>query len=381
MSRRICISGCLAAVIVSFAHYADASEIALCTDLGTVVIELDEAAAPLHAANFLNYAQRGHYNGTVFHRVIPDFMAQAGGYDRQLRARIADTAVENESKNGLSNSRGTVAAARTAEPHSAAAQFFINLVDNSQLDGSPNSWGYTVFGTVTEGMEIIDAIAELPTHGSGPFPTDVPDPLVRIVSASARDKAILDNVDGPDLQAALLARIDAAREMNDTDATLEWISHYRSTCAPVGEDLLVEEARSAINVEEPLRAQYALEEYFASVSDTHRLYAQARELYSAIDPNQQSLGASPFSQCSAPSTPEVPDGTRDSLDIMIRGQTAVQDFMRASTAYLECLDELIDAGDTTSQQLTIDEYNRVVDLTQTLGDEFNQQVRAYRARQ
>ncbi|MCZ6459959.1 MAG: peptidylprolyl isomerase, partial [Gammaproteobacteria bacterium] len=123
------------------------------TTQGTFVLELEGKRAPLTVRNFLSLVDSGHYDGTIFHRVIHDFMIQGGGYTPDLNARKSAETIPNESGNGLSNTYGTVVMARTSDPHSASAQFFVNVADNTRLDPSPGSWGYTVFGYVIEGME------------------------------------------------------------------------------------------------------------------------------------------------------------------------------------------------------------------------------------
>src|SRR5262249_20377611 len=136
------------------------------TNFGTFTIELLADSAPLTVENFLAYVDAGHYNGTIFHRVIPRFMAQGGGYSTGLEKKPTRASVRNEADNGLKNLRGTVAMARTSDPNSATAQFFVNLVDNAFLDHKDKSergWGYTVFGRVTSGMEIVDQIATVKT--------------------------------------------------------------------------------------------------------------------------------------------------------------------------------------------------------------------------
>jgi peptidyl-prolyl cis-trans isomerase B (cyclophilin B) len=157
------------------------------TDLGAIHLELDEAKAPTTVANFLAYVDAGHYVGTIFHRVIPGFMAQCGGYDTALEKKPVRAPIENEASFALKNLRGTVAMARTSEPHSATSQFFINVKDNAFLDHtskSGNGWGYAVFGCVTAGMEIVDRIVSVPTGAVGPFSKDAP--LDNIVIRSAR---------------------------------------------------------------------------------------------------------------------------------------------------------------------------------------------------
>jgi peptidyl-prolyl cis-trans isomerase B (cyclophilin B) len=143
-----------------------APRVALELSRGTIVIELATAEAPLTTSRFLENVRSGFYDGTVFHRVIPGFMIQGGGYNLDLDLESIDTVLVNEADNGLANVRGTVAMARKADPHSATTQFFINLVDNPYLDHQSKSdagWGYAVFGTVVEGMEVVDAIAGVET--------------------------------------------------------------------------------------------------------------------------------------------------------------------------------------------------------------------------
>ena len=147
------------------------------TSAGRIVLELDRQAAPDTVANFIGYVEDGFYNGTMFHRVIPDFMVQGGGYRTDYREPPTRDPIRNEADNGLENARGSIAMARTSDPHSASSQFFINLVDNDFLNfRAPRGqgWGYAVFGKVVEGMDVVDAIAAVPTGPGGPFPTDVP---------------------------------------------------------------------------------------------------------------------------------------------------------------------------------------------------------------
>jgi cyclophilin family peptidyl-prolyl cis-trans isomerase len=149
------------------------------TNLGTIVVELNSTAAPKSTANFLQYAKSGFYKGTIFHRVIPGFMIQGGGFDSQLNQKTTLAPIENEAKNGLKNLRGTLAMARTNNPHSATAQFFINHKDNGNLDyPSFDSWGYAVFGKVIQGIEVVDKIAQVPTANAGPHQNVPQTPVV-----------------------------------------------------------------------------------------------------------------------------------------------------------------------------------------------------------
>jgi cyclophilin family peptidyl-prolyl cis-trans isomerase len=144
------------------------------TTMGTFKLELDGKAAPITVGHFLGLVDSGFYDGLIFHRVIPGFMAQAGGYTPGLDLKEDDVTIPNESGNGISNMRGTIAMARTGDPHSANSQFFINVVDNNRLDPGNNRWGYTVFGYVIEGMEIVDKIVAVKTGPQGKLRSDVP---------------------------------------------------------------------------------------------------------------------------------------------------------------------------------------------------------------
>lgn len=144
------------------------------TSMGKIVAELNNEKAPKSVANFLQYTRDGFYNGTIFHRVIPGFMIQGGGFDEKMTQKPTRATVENEAKNGLKNARGTLAMARKPDPHSATAQFFVNHKDNDFLNyPGQDGWGYTVFGKVTQGMDIVDKIASTPT-GFARGMSDVP---------------------------------------------------------------------------------------------------------------------------------------------------------------------------------------------------------------
>ncbi|MEH6374835.1 peptidylprolyl isomerase [Streptomyces sp. KLMMK] len=152
------------------------TKVRLSTNHGDIVLELNSEKAPKTVQNFLEYVDAGHYNGTIFHRVISSFMIQGGGFTPDMQQKPANAPIENEANNGLQNNRGTVAMARTNDPHSASAQFFINTVDNDFLNHSsptPQGWGYAVFGKVVEGADVVDAIRDVRTANKG-FHQDVP---------------------------------------------------------------------------------------------------------------------------------------------------------------------------------------------------------------
>lgn len=147
------------------------------TNRGVIRVELFPERAPKTVENFLTYVRNDHYDGTIFHRVIPDFMIQGGGFTKDYERKPVRDPIRNEADNGLTNDRGTIAMARTGDPHSATAQFFINVKDNDFLNHSGKTrrgWGYAVFGEVISGLGTVDQISQVPTGAAGPFPKDVP---------------------------------------------------------------------------------------------------------------------------------------------------------------------------------------------------------------
>ncbi len=162
------------------------------TNMGDIVLELDREKAPKTVENFLTYVKEGFYDGTIFHRVIDGFMIQGGGFTEDFQKKPTHAPIRNEADNGLRNKIGTIAMARTSDPHSATAQFFINVANNSYLDfreKTPRAWGYTVFGRVVKGMPVVDKIRRSKTGSGGPFRKDVPQTPVII------EKAVVESAD------------------------------------------------------------------------------------------------------------------------------------------------------------------------------------------
>ena len=183
---------CLLFLIVFSANaaVAESAKVQLKTSKGDIVIELDEKAAPLTAANFLSYVRAGFYDGTIFHRVISGFMIQGGGFTSEMQQKTPQASIQNEADNGLKNATGSIAMARTNAPHSATSQFFINTVDNKFLDHKDKSmrgWGYCVFGKVIQGMETVKAIEKSPTGSKSGF-QDVPLETVIIYQATVMEE-------------------------------------------------------------------------------------------------------------------------------------------------------------------------------------------------
>lgn len=174
-----------ALVVATFVAQAANPTVVMTTSKGEIHIELVEDKAPASVANFLSYVEDKHYDGTIFHRVIGNFMIQGGGFTADMKQKDTKPAIQNEADNGLSNKRGTIAMARTSAPHSATSQFFINVVDNNFLNFSAKTqrgWGYAVFGKVVKGMDVVDKIRAVPTGPAGPFRRDAPRDTVTINS-------------------------------------------------------------------------------------------------------------------------------------------------------------------------------------------------------
>jgi peptidyl-prolyl cis-trans isomerase B (cyclophilin B) len=175
MSRSIFVAVVLFAV--TELSFAANPQVEIKTNQGSMLIELYPDKAPKTVENFLQYVKDGYFKGTIFHRVIPGFMIQGGGFTHDFTQKPTRAPVANEANNGLKNDKGTLAMARTSDPNSATAQFFINVADNDFLNHkapNPRGWGYCVFGKVLKGMETADRIVAIPTGAGGPFPTDVP---------------------------------------------------------------------------------------------------------------------------------------------------------------------------------------------------------------
>ena len=181
---------------VSAAEDVTKKRVKIETSEGNIVLELDITRAPLSVINFMKHTESGYYDGTIFHRVIKTFMIQGGGFTPEMERKQTSAPILNEADNGLKNLRGTIAMARTGDPHSATAQFFINVTDNPFLDHTaktPRGWGYAVFGKVIKGMSVVDKIRNQRTGPNGPFRSDVPLKMmlihkVTIVGAKAATK-------------------------------------------------------------------------------------------------------------------------------------------------------------------------------------------------
>jgi peptidyl-prolyl cis-trans isomerase A (cyclophilin A) len=176
---------CGLALLQGRAHAAEPlPQVRVTTSMGEFIVEVRTDRAPVTAANFLRYVREGFYSNTLIHRVVPNFVVQGGGFDATTqKPKVPHESVVNESGNGLQNKRGAVGLARGEQPHSGNAQFFVNIADNPDLDPVPTRWGYTVFGKVVQGMDVIDRIGETPTGSSGEFKADAPMKPIIIIKA------------------------------------------------------------------------------------------------------------------------------------------------------------------------------------------------------
>ena len=371
----------LSLLVLASAGAANATDVAVCTDRGRAVLELADTQAPLHVANFLKYVDMGYYSGMVFHRVKAGFVVQGGGVDRQLRGRPTLPPVPDESNNGLSNRRGTVAAARTDDPNSATAQFFVNLEDSPALDGGKKP-GYTVFGRVKEGIEVFVEISRLPTRAAGQFKGDVPNPIVAIRSIARIDDAALAELPKDGADAVLKSRIVAAAAAGDHAATLRLIGQYHALCATEDPEIAVMDAQAALATNDLRRAVFVLEEYFATTDQKHPTYETATALYRKAVPENQRSAAQLVTDCTAPDLPSLPDGAKAGLDEMMAGQKQVKDFVAAGDTYLKCLAKVIDNKERPIEErnAAVNEHNRMVGAMEQEAAAFNGEIKKFKTR-
>ena len=373
----------LPAALIAFcgAGTLEATEVAVCTDRGRAVFELADDESPLQVANFLRYVDMGFYAGTVFHRAVPEFVVQGGGVDRQLRPRSTFAPVANESGNGLRNTRGTIAAARTDNPDSATAQFFVNLDDNRPLDGGREP-GFTVFGRVKEGMAVFEEISTLPTGAAGPFQADVPQPLVAIEAIARLDEAALAAFPADGREAALAGAIAVAAEAGDAAEALRLIGHYRSLCGAGEPEIVLIEARMALVADDRRRAVFALEELLATTDPSHPLYEVAAAVYREATLEAEPIVVQRVAGCATPTPPPMPDAATATMEDMVAAQREVREFVAAGETYLTCLSKVIDDDDRAADErnAAVSEHNRMVTAMEEVAAAFNEQLRVFKAR-
>jgi len=384
MTRNFRLTSTLAIVTlaVGLTDTATATDVMVCTDVGSFTIELFDNDAPLHAANFLQYVDRGFYNGTVFHRVIEGFVVQGGGFTRTFRNKPTLAPVANEAGNGLDNARGTLSAARTADPDSATSQFYVNLENNASLNRSARNPGYTVFGRVKDGMAVLDNIAALPTGPAGPFSSDVTNPLIAVTSMARIVPDRYPNLTGDDRLTALRADIDNALAAGDNAAAAMHFNEYRVACGDFSPELLLAETNALAAVGRNAAAFESITEYLRvgnnTSEDYFRAMSLARELETAAA--EDSVGAAQrlaelAADCTFPTEPTIPDANAATMEAMIEAQGAVQAYVEASTELLECLEEIADDDDLADEDraLATAAYNNEVTSQEALAARWNTQ--------
>ena len=362
---------------------AFAANVRLCTDLGAVDVDLDERAAPAHSANFLRYTESGFYSGTVFHRVVSDSMVQGGSYNLAFERRMANDPVANESGNSLSNRRGTIAAARTEDPDSATSQFFFNLSDNTHLDAGPGTLGYTVFGRVTAGLEVLDEISRLPTERVGDL-ENVPGQMVGIQSLMRLDRAPVFGLSIEPDPAAFAADFEMASARGDAAGILAALGTLRQSCIVLNAAQHLAEAEAAIALEQPQRARYGLEQYLATANALDRELPRAQRLYRELpEPDRSREVGELIGHCRRPIAPAVPNGRFAERATLQTVEGAVLRYRQLGQLYLTCVSQRINRGDLdeTERLSTTMRHNEIVIELTAVAVRFNDAVRTFRAAQ
>lgn len=361
---------------------AFAIDVRICTNLGIVDVELDERNAPRHARNFARYADSGYYSGTIIHRAVAE-MIQAGGYNLEFERRRPEEPVPSEAANGLSNERGTIAASRREDdPDSATSQFYFNLTDNPHLDAAPGSAGYTVFGRVTGGLEVLDAIARQPTRRAGDL-TEVPSPVIELESVSVIERAALFGLSVEPDPASLQAAFAAAEATGDPAARLEAVDALRAACVSLDSEQFLAEAESANALGNTERARYSLEQFIARARTADPLLPRAQRLYASLPQPQESNFEDHIAHCRRPAAPTIPDGRFTDRAALAAVESAVVRYKQLGEAYVACIARVIDGGELNDLEI-IDATNAhnefVIELTGE-AQRFNQAVREFRATQ
>lgn len=354
-----------------------AIDVRVCTTQGMFELELDERNAPLHARNFARYAEAGFYSGTVIHRVVPGSMVQGGGYDLSLERRRPGAPVASEASNGLSNRRGTIAASRSEDPGSATSQFFVNLADNTHLDTTPDSVGYTVFGRITAGLDVLDAISRLPVRRSGEL-AEVPVPLVELESVTVLDRERVFGLSVERDPAAMQAEFEAAWARGDAAATLAAIDSLRQGCIALDGRQHLAEAEAAIELGRTDRARYGLEQYLARAASNDPLLASAQRLYAGLPSPAETGFEERIAHCREPSAPSIPSRAMELATLqIIEGE--VRRYRQDGEAYLDCIARVIDSGDLSEPEAidATDRYNETVIGMTAVVTRYNQAVRAF----
>jgi cyclophilin family peptidyl-prolyl cis-trans isomerase len=372
---------CTAAAVLSIVSPAAfAVDLRICTTRGAIDVELDERRAPLHAANFVRYAESGFYDGTILHRAVPGSMVQGGSYNLALERRAPGNPVANEAGNGLSNRRGTIAASRSEDPNSATSQFFFNLSDNTHLDARPGAAGFTVFGRVTAGLEVLDAVASLPTGRAGTL-DEVPRPLVAVEAVTILDRAPVFGISVEPDPRTLEADFEQARSRGDAAGILRAVDALRQSCIDLDASQRLAEVEAADTLGLTERSRYARERYMTMANAAGPSLPVARQLPGALPEQAPTRDIEALvAHCRRPVAPSVPDGRFTELATMQAVEGAVLRFRQLGEQYLDCVARVVGREDLVEAEtvaLTKLHNEIVIEITAVL-TRFNQAVRAFK---
>lgn len=353
------------------------NDVRICTSLGIVEIELDSNRAPLHSRNFLNYVDNGFYNGTVLHRAVEGSLVQGGAYSTNFSRREPGPGVPNEAGNGLSNRRGTVAASRGEDPDSASSQFFFNLGDNLYLDAQPESAGYSVFGRVTAGMEVLDRIGALPTRSVGEL-VEVPQPAVELESVTRmQDRPVfgLSVAADPD---QLRAELNRNISNGFPERVLAAATAMRQDCVPLNQNEKIAEAEALLATGRVQQARYALDNLVAASNSRDPSLPRIQALYNRLPDAAPANRLNELAaHCTRPVPPSIPENSNSRLTSLQLVEREVFSYTREGERYVSCMAALVNTGDLNEfeRDEAIERHNdMVIELTATV-TRFNQAVR------
>jgi peptidyl-prolyl cis-trans isomerase A (cyclophilin A) len=374
----------LAALLILLASPAAlAVDVRICTNRGAIDVELDDRRAPQHSSNFIRYAESGFYDGTILHRAVPGSMVQGGSYNLAFERRAAGEPVANESGNGLSNRRGTIAAARSDDPDSATSQFFFNLSDNTHLDAGPGSPGYTVFGRVTAGLELLDAVSMSPTRRVGDL-DQVPNPVVEVEAVTVLDRAPVFGVSIEPDPATLQGDFERAQARGDAAGIIRAIDALKQSCIGLDASQRLAEAEAANTLGLTARSRYALEGYMASADRRDPALPAAQRLLTGLPEVTQTRDIDALiAQCRRPVAPSLPDGRFTERATMQLVEQTVVRYRQLGESYLACVARVVereDLDETEAIEITKRHNDVVVEMTAVL-TRFNQAVRTFKAAQ
>jgi len=373
------LRGASCLLLLCLSPAAHAVDVRFCTAEGAFVVALDDRSAPLHAASFARYVESGFYTGTVLHRVVAGSMVQGGSYGPNLERRRPGNPVRNESQNRLSNERGTIAASRGQDPDSATSQFYFNLSDNSHLDAAPGTPGYTVFGRVTSGLDVLDRIAALPTRRVGEL-SDVPNPAVALESVSLLPRAAAFGLADEPGAEALVAGFDNALAGGDPSTIIAAVDALRRGCVTLDGRQHVAEAEAALALGSADRARYGLEQYLAAATTLDPLLPRAQGLYAGLPVERASNVDALLASCEAPAAPSIPNGRTAELETLRAIEGEVRRYRQAGELYLGCVTRVLDQG-SLGELDTIDataRHNAVVVEMTAVVTRFNEAARAFK---